>query len=370
VSRLKWSFKAEGILGASPTVDQDGTCYVGCRDRRLYAVDSQGALRWQVTTRGTIEAAACAHPDGFVVFGSYDGEVRAVDREGALLWAVDTGSPVMTTPCVDDDGNLWFGDDGGYLYCVSARGVRLARIRVSDLLAASPVCIDGHVYVADGRLYGSDGTRLQLAAEPIVASGAAGPDGTLYLGSWDGFVYAALDGQLLWNAPLDGQIYAACAVGPDGGILAATRAGKVVALAPSGERVWSRKFSDGVYGTPAIAEDGVCFVGCNDNGLYALDMENGNIVWQERVGRDIRSSVALTDDGTVYVASWDFSLYAFEGGAGGPADAPWPQFQRDATRTGRFTSSRASSPDPEPEDPATPSTAPPTSGGGPSSASG
>jgi outer membrane protein assembly factor BamB len=368
MSRLKWSFKAEGILGSSPSVGQDGTCYVGCRDRRLYAVDVNGALRWMFTTGGTIEAAPCIHPDGLVVFGSYDGILRAVTPGGTEQWSADLGAPVMTTPCVDDDGNVWVGDDDGRLHSYSIAGQRLARLTISDLLAASPVCIDGHVFVADGRLHGSNGTRVQLAAEPIVASGAAGPDGTFYVGSWDGFVYAVLDGQLLWNAPLDGQIYAACAVGADGGLLAATRAGKVVALAPSGERIWSRKFSDGVYGTPAIAEGGVCFVGCNDNGVYALDMEDGHIVWKERVGRDVRSSVALTDDGTVYVASWDFSLYAFDGGAGGPADAPWPQFQRDAARTGRFTSRTAGSPAAQP--PAMPASAPPTTAGDPSSASG
>ena len=201
-------------------------------------------------------------------------------------------------------------------------------------------------YVFDNFIEGS-GNRLArtaalaVAREPVVAPPAVGADGTLYVGSWDGFVYAIRDGAVQWNAPVDGQVYGACAVGPGGEVLVGTRAGRVYALTSAGGPIWDRKLGDGVYGTPAIAEGGVCFVGCNDNRLYALDLTSGEVAWRERVGRDIRSSVALTDDGTILAASWDWSLYAFEGGAGGPADAPWPQFHRDAARTGRAPGAEA-----------------------------
>ena len=336
MSRLRWSFKAASMLAASPAVGPDGTSYVGCRDRHLYAVDDGGALRWKAATGGPVDAAACVHPDGLVVFGSYDGVLRAVDAAGAVVWTVDLGAPVMTTPCVDDDGRLWVGDDSGRLDCVSAEGELLARSTVSDLLAASPICSGGEVYVADRELFGSDGTRRDLAPEPGGAAAAAAADGTLYVGSWDAHVYAIKDGAIVWRAPVEGQVYAPCSVGPDGQVLAGTRAGQVVALSAAGERLWTRKVGDGVYGTPAIAEGGVCFVGCNDNRLYALDLASGEVSWRERVGRDIRSSPALTADGTVVVASWDWSLYAFAGGAGGPAATPWPQFHCDAARTGRY----------------------------------
>jgi len=336
MSRLRWSFKAGSMLAGSPAVGPDGTCYVGCRDRHLYAVAADGSLRWKVATDGPIDAAPCFHPAEFTAFGCYDGRLRALDADGSARWTVDVGAPVMTTPCLDGDDNLWFGADDGRLRACDPAGRLLANIELTDLLAASPIWRDGTLLQADRRLYGSDGTRLTVASEPVVAPAAAASDGTVYLGSWDGFVYAVRDGAVVWNAPVEGQIYAGCAVGPQGQVLATTRAGDVVALAPDGTRLWSRTLGDGVYGTPAIASGGVCFVGCNDNRLYALDLATGEVAWRERVGRDIRSSVALCDDGTVLAASWDWSLYAFDGGAGGPADAPWPQFQRDAARTGRY----------------------------------
>jgi len=336
MSRLKWSFKADSMLAGSPAVGPDGTCYVGCRDRHLYAVRPDGSLRFKHATGGPIDAAPCVHPTGLVVFGSYDGLVRALDGDGAVRWSLDVRAPVMTTPCLDEEANLWFGADDGHLRGCDPEGRLLADVQVSDLLAASPISSGGAVLQADRRLFGSDGTRLLVASEPVVAPAAAAADGTIYVGSWDGFIYAVRDGAVAWNAPVEGQVYAGCSVGPGGQVLAATRGGEVVALAADGKRLWARTLGDGVYGTPAIAAGGVCFVGCNDNRLYALDLASGEIVWRERVGRDIRSSVALCDDGTVVAASWDWSLYAFEGGAGGPAEAPWPQFQRDAARTGRY----------------------------------
>ena len=323
------------MLACSPAVGADGTCYVGCRDRKLYAVGADGALRWTLPTGGPLDAAPCVHRAGAVVFGGYDGHLRAANPDGTLRWEVDLGAPVVTTPCVDADDQLWVGADDGALHAFDLEGRRLARVTVGDLVTASPVCTSGHVYTCDGRLYGTDGSRIAVASEPVVGAPAVGADGTLYVGSWDGYVYAVRDGAVSWNAPVEGQVYAGCSVGPEGQVLAATRAGEVVALSPRGERLWSRTLGDGVYGTPAISSGGICFVGCNDNRLYALGLADGEIAWRERVGRDLRSSVALCDDGTVIAASWDWSLYAFDGGAGGPADAPWPQFHRDAMRSGR-----------------------------------
>ncbi len=348
MNRLRFSFKAGAGLCGTPTLGPDGTCYVGGLDGKLYAVAPDGSLRWSVVTEGPIEAAPCYHPEGQVVFGSYDGIVRAVDPDAGPCWTADLGAPVMTTPCFDDEGRLWFGADNGRLYAFDHRGKILARLTLADLVVASPVCVHGHVYVADESLYGTDGTRLPLAAEPIVAAAAADADGTLYVGSWDGFLYCVREGALVWNAPMDGQIYAACTVGPDGQIVATTRAGKVVALANSGERIWARMLTAAVYGSPALAADGVCFVAASDGTVNAMDLANGGVVWQETVGGAVRTSLALADEGTVYVSCLDGRLYAFEGGAGGPADSAWPQFHRDARRTGRLMSNELE-PDDQPE---------------------
>ena len=336
--KLAWVFQADGILGGTPAIGPDGTCYFGSRSGALYAVDARGVQRWRFQTGGPVEAAPCIHPAGPVVFGSYDGRVRALDPEGRLLWERDVGAPVMTTPCVTAAGDLWFGHDAGSLEKLSVEGEPLEQEGVTDVLSSSPIAVGEVVYTADTVLWGSDGTRISFGDEPVVAGAAAGQDGTLYVGGWDGHLYALSPGptgQVRWRTPIGGQIYGGCSVGPAGQVLVGTRTGRVASVSSDGAIQWTRTLPDGVYGTPAISAGGLCFVGCNAARVYALDLATGSIVAEVLGGRDFRSSVALGDDGRVYASCWDWKLYAIDGGGGGPVESPWPQFHREAARTGR-----------------------------------
>jgi len=336
VSRLLWSFEAGAMLGSSPALGPDGSVFVGSRAGRLHAVDAAGAERWRFEAGGAMEAGPCVHPAGLVLAGSYDGQLYAIDLDGALAWKHDAGHPVMTTPCVDAEGTIWVGDDGGTLWQLSAQGEVLSRRVVADLIATSPVVAGGTVLVADGDLLGADGSVVALGVDTVVAPAAVGADGTVYLGSWSGELLAVRDGAVVWRHAVGAQVYAGCSVAADGRVLVTTRRGHVVAVSAQGERLWSRVLPNGVYGTPAIARDGLCFVGCNDSRLRALSLATGEIVWKERCGRDLRSSPLLTPEGRVIVSCWDYELYCFEGGAGGPAEgAPWAQFHGGPARLGR-----------------------------------
>ena len=87
-------------------------------------------------------------------------------------------------------------------------------------------------------------------------------------------------------------------------------------------------------GTPALSNDGLCFVGCNDRYLYAMSQRTGDTVWKERCGREIRSSPLLCPDGTVVVSCWDYKTYAFRGDGGGNIERSWSQFQGSPFRQG------------------------------------
>ncbi len=337
---VRWSYRAGSMLAGPPTVLPGGAVVVGCRDGSLHCVAADGAPAWTVATGGPVDAAACVHPDGPIVFGSYDGVLRAVDAGGATLWAFEVGAPVMTTPCVDDDGVLWFGADDGCLRAVSAHGRPLARIALTDLLPSSPLVSRGTVWIAaDRRLWGSDGTRVDVAAETVTAPLAAGADGTIYVGSWDAHVHAVRRGEVVWSAPVDGQVVGGCAVGPGGEVVVGTRAGVVAAFSDAGQPLWSRRFRDGVYGCPALDDAGRVWFSCNDRRLHALTLDGGAEVATLRLGRDPRAAVAIAGDGTLYAASWDWHLYAVETGATGPAEAPWPQLGRTPRRTGNAATS-------------------------------
>ena len=73
---------------------------------------------------------------------------------------------------------------------------------------------------------------------------------------------------------------------------------------------WKLSTNGVIFSSPAIDENGVIYVGSNDNNLTAVN-SNGSIKWTFPTGNWVDSSPALSHDGTeVYVGSWDNKLYA------------------------------------------------------------
>ena len=73
---------------------------------------------------------------------------------------------------------------------------------------------------------------------------------------------------------------------------------------------WKASTNGVIFSSPAIDENGVIYVGSNDNNLTAIN-SNGSTKWTFPTGNWVDSSPALSHDGThVYVGSWDNKLYA------------------------------------------------------------
>lgn len=78
--------------------------------------------------------------------------------------------------------------------------------------------------------------------------------------------------------------------------------------------VWGTKWSYATGGdikpsTPAIADDGVIYVGSDDDSFYALNSD-GTLKWSFATGGNVRNSPAIGADGTIYIGSDDDNLYA------------------------------------------------------------
>jgi outer membrane protein assembly factor BamB len=78
--------------------------------------------------------------------------------------------------------------------------------------------------------------------------------------------------------------------------------------------VWGVKWSYATGGeikpsTPAIADDGVIYVGSDDDSFYAINSD-GTLKWSFATGGNVRNSPAIGADGTIYIGSDDDNLYA------------------------------------------------------------
>ncbi|MEN6416428.1 MAG: PQQ-binding-like beta-propeller repeat protein [Armatimonadota bacterium] len=166
-----------------------------------------------------------------------------------------------------------------------------------------------------GRSYFSATTVNDLAwsvlTEGYVESSAAiAADGTSYIGSGDGNVYAITqNGTIRWTCGLGSAIDSSPAVAPDGRILVGCNNGYLYCISTAGEVIWSYQTNDAIRSSPSIYNDGV-YVGSNDGSLHAVSLETGLRLWSLATGGAVWSSPAVGSDGTIYVASGDTYLYA------------------------------------------------------------
>nr|WP_319372975.1 leucine-rich repeat protein [uncultured Methanobacterium sp.] len=183
--------------------------------------------------------------------------------------------------------------------------------------AGPSIASDGTIYIGsgDGNVYAlnPNGTVKWTyhTGSAIYGSPAIGTDGTIYVGSLDNNVYALNpDGTLKWNYTTGAAIYGSPAIGADGTIYVGSYDKKLYALSPDGKFKWSYTTGNYIYyATPAIATDGTIYIGSYDGKLYALS-PSGKFKWSYTTGGRIYGSPAIGADGTIYVGSYDKKLYA------------------------------------------------------------
>jgi len=144
---------------------------------------------------------------------------------------------------------------------------------------------------------------------PIESSPAV-VDGTVYIGSRDGKLYAldAVTGAKRWEYQTGSWVQSSPAI-VNGIVYIGSNDGKLYALdAHSGEKLWDFKTKYAIESSPAVA-DGIVYFGAGDYSIYALDALTGEKLWNFKTEGVIQSSPVVAN-GIVYVGSWDRSCYA------------------------------------------------------------
>ena len=151
-------------------------------------------------------------------------------------------------------------------------------------------------------------------------------DGTVYVGGYDGFLYAlSLDGELKWQELVGGlfgddiwPIVASPVVVGDL-VLVGSSDGSLYAFDVVEESVeWSFDTEGEVWSTPAVS-DGVAYFGSLDHSVYAVRVEDGIKQWQFKTKGAIVAAPVVAG-GRVYVGSIDGSFYAIDAKTG---DVVW-----------------------------------------------
>jgi len=206
---LRWRFSAgdEGSkIFTSPALSKDGSLYFGTQGNYIFAMDQRKTVLWHAQTDQDNDSTPVVGSDGTIFFASDDGIVRAYAPGGHLKWATDIGS-AMRAPLALKDRKIVIGSTYGkhpFVFALDVNtGKEAWRFHVEpkegDFYGIqSPALIDGdgfiyfgsrdhHVYCLDpnGSLVWKYKTGDQVDAGPIL-----GDNGTLYIGSDDGRIYA------------------------------------------------------------------------------------------------------------------------------------------------------------------------------------
>lgn len=275
---LIWKKATEGGIAVTPTIDIEyKQILFGSEDYTFNAWDYRdGKLNWTYTTNDKVRGSA-RHAHGHVFFGSDDGKLYAlIANNGRYMWDYDSEYPIRSRPFVTND-RVIFGNEGGTLTALELNGNKKWSIN----------------------------TKRPITSSPIVDE-----DNFIYVGSFDGFLYAldADNGFTQWRYRTSGPIISTPAIGR-GFVYFGSADGKFYCLnINTGKEKWNYAIDKPIVSSPRL-HAGVVYFGGTDQKLYALDARTGKELWQYQAGGEITSSPLIVDDMIIF-GCMDRKVYA------------------------------------------------------------
>lgn len=306
---MKWKFGLGAGIFSSAAVGSDGTLYFGSHDRRIYAVEDSvtyGKLKWSINLDLWVYSSPAIGADGTIYVGSPNFGFYAIDPNGTVKWSYETDWCIISSPAIGPDGAIYVGSKDHNLYAFEDS------VTYGKLRWKSPTGVFYEGYLVD-------------------SSPAIGPDGTIYVGT-DPYgaagqdpvpvdsVFFAInpDGSLKWKFPMGDGAESSPAIGPDGVVYVGSYDGNLYAIRDQGDEgvlEWAFPTGGAIDGSPTVDGCGTIYVGSRDSTIYAINPD-GTQRWSFLTNGDIESSPTIIDNGILYIGSFDGNLYAL--GNGGP----------------------------------------------------
>jgi eukaryotic-like serine/threonine-protein kinase len=366
---LLWNQTIGGLVGP-PTIINN-ILYVGtaldANNGSVYAFNAEnGAQLWNVSfVAGPYEPPTAPAVFGKTIFmGGWNSILALNITNGNMTWNYFYPSPVRTEVISSPttlNGVAYVAFENGNIYAFNATDfTQLWSSRPGiEIQYSSPAVVNDILYIGSTTTYASyvnpeDGVYAVNATNgnslwnftniASVNSSPAVADGKVYVGSWDGTLYAlnGTSGSQIWNyhlhslnttssiriwnnTPTERQFSAidAGAVSSSpavakGIVYVGTLDGNLYAMnATNGDRLWNFTTGGWVVSSPAVV-GGVIYFGSYDNNIYALNATNGKLMWNYTTGGEVDSSPAVVN-GILYVGSNDGTIYAL-----GTLTAPSP----------------------------------------------
>lgn len=306
-------------------------------DVTVEAVDAQGQesetthtvvvhrrLSWKKELAGEVWAPV-APLGSALVATTVNGHVEGLNPDGGSAFTLDLQKELAGGVVADGESGRFFvcGTDG-YVRAYEAWGGDAWSINVGGSCGGTPAVHGGLVIapVMGGdvvALATSDGGQQWKASLPglISASPAVADDGTVYMGSQDGSLYAINGGAVGWSHKTGGEIWSRPAIDPvTKAVYVGSNDGWVYSLTPAGGLEWQAEVKGQVWGTLLAPGDGSLYVASTFKQVYRLDADEGTVEWTAKLGGISYSSPVIDGDGTLYIGSTTGVLHALDAATG------------------------------------------------------
>lgn len=173
----------------------------------------------------------------------------------------------------------------------------------------------GHLNKFDGKMLPKQAYWLKIESEldsekwnfltegSVCSSPAISSDGTIFVGSDDGRLYAiSVEGIMRWSIVVGKANFFSPVIGADGTIYFAG-GGKLYAINSNGSLKWSVTLDSGTSSSPVIGVDGSIYVGSYFGRVFSISQE-GIIQWSYLTDGIMCGSIVSNSFGTIYVGSY------------------------------------------------------------------
>lgn len=319
-----WSISVGNGL-SSPAIGRDGTTYLS-GSSNLTALNKDGTFKWSRAINSNTRSSPAIGADGTIYIGG-NGLLYAITPAGAEKWTFPVTGDVSSSPVIGPDGTVYVGTRSGYLYAItpgSSSGTqKWSRSGLGAMHVTSPaISPDGSTLYVDGgnylhARYTSNGNAKwsHNFGTSTTSSAALSPDGsTVYTGSGDGNLWSfnASTGAVNWQKPVGFKpavTSASPAVGADGTIYLGSNYGSLYAINPDGSEKWIYEAKWDIRSSVAINADGTVILASHDGYIRGLDSATGAEKWHHLLPGNLYASPAIAPNGKIVIASMSGTVY-------------------------------------------------------------
>jgi outer membrane protein assembly factor BamB len=179
---------------------------------------------------------------------------------GSLKWRYQTSGGLWCSPTIGADGTIYVGTDDYYLFAITSSG--------NTILTHTTLSADIVILYASGSLKWTYQTNGAVRSSPAIGS-----DGTIYVGSYDSYLYAFTSSGNMMPSHT-------------------TTCADIVILYVSGSVKWSYHTGGGIHSSPALGSDGTIYVGSGDYNLYAFT-SSGNVMMLHHTAFNVCADIVI-----------------------------------------------------------------------------